>query len=317
MAKTYDKVRYIETSGFNPHYNLALESALMDAAKDGELIVYLWRNDNTVVIGRHQNAYLDVNVKKLVDAGGFLARRPTGGGAVFHDKGNLNFSFITSLSDYDVNENNDIIIRAVKKLGLFAEVNGRNDIVIDGRKFSGNAYLKTQTAALHHGTILISADTSKMSDFLNVKPDKLKGKGVASVKSHVVNLHDLDESIDVEAVKQAIKDVLTEKYGRILENSAVDEEKTDEFYKKYSDDLWLYGKDVKLESHKYKRFSWGYADVSFTLSGGVIKDIKVFSDSIFPDDIDAAIRALKGLNVLKENTGLNQVASDVLSLINE
>ena len=125
MAKTYDKVRYIETIGFNPHYNLALESALMDAAKDGELIVYLWRNDNTVVIGRHQNAYLDVNIKKLHDAGGFLARRPTGGGAVFHDKGNLNFSFITSLSDYDVNENNDIIIRAVKKLGLFAEVNGR------------------------------------------------------------------------------------------------------------------------------------------------------------------------------------------------
>lgn len=97
----------------------------------------------------------------------------------------------------------------------------------------------------------------------------------------------------------------------------MDEKKTDEFYKKYSDDLWLYGKDVKLQSHKYKRFSWGYADVSFTLSGGVIKDIKVFSDSIFPDDIDAAIRALKGLNVLKENTGLNQVASDVLSLINE
>lgn len=216
-----------------------------------------------------------------------------------------------------MNENNDIIIRAMKKLGLFAEVNGRNDIVIDGRKFSGNAYLKTQTAALHHGTILISADTSKMSDFLNVKPDKLEGKGVASVKSRVVNLHDLDESIDVEAVKQAMKDVLTEKYGRLTENSAVDEKKTDEFYKKYSDDLWLYGKDVKLQSHKYKRFSWGYADVSFTLSGGVIKDIKVFSDSIFPDDIDAAIRALKGLNVLKENTGLNQVASDVLSLINE
>ena len=124
-------------------------------------------------------------------------------------------------------------------------------------------------------------------------------------------------SFFVEAVKQAIKDVLTEKYGRLTENSAVDEKKIDEFYKKYSDDLWLYGKDVKLQSHKYKRFSWGYADVSFTLSGGVIKDIKVFSDSIFPDDIDAAIRALKGLNVLKENTGLNQFASDVMSLINE
>lgn len=135
MAKTYDKVRYIETSGFNPHYNLAVESALMDAAKDGELIVYLWRNDNTVVIGRHQNAYLDVNIKKLHDAGGFLARRPTGGGAVFHDKGNLNFSFITSLSDYDVNENNDIIIRAVKNSGFLRKSTDETTLSSTGESF--------------------------------------------------------------------------------------------------------------------------------------------------------------------------------------
>lgn len=317
MAKTYDKVYYIETSGFNPHYNLAVESALLETARDGVLVVYLWRNDNTVVIGRHQNAYLDVNVKKLSDNGGTLARRPTGGGAVFHDKGNLNFSFITGINDYSVSDNNDIILRAMKKLGLFAEVNGRNDIVIDGRKFSGNAYLKTQTGALHHGTILISADTSKMSDFLNVKADKLAGKGVSSVKSRVVNLKELDESIDVDKVKSAIKDVLVEKYGRIFENSAVDESKIDEYYKKYSDSVWLYGTDVKLDSHRYKRFSWGYADVKFTLTGAVISDIEVFSDSIFPDEIEKTKTQLKGLNVLERHEGLSEVSSDVLSLINE
>ncbi len=317
MTKTYDKVTIIETYGYNPHYNLAVESALLDGAKDGELVVYLWQNDNTVVIGRHQNAYLDVNVKKLVDAGGTLARRPTGGGAVFHDKGNLNFSFITGLTSYDVQKNNDIIISAMRKLGLDAVVNGRNDIVINERKFSGNAYLKTRTGALHHGTILISADTSKMSDFLNVKPDKLEGKGVASVKSRVVNLSELDNGIDVSKVKQAIRDVLTEKYGAIFADSAVDDKKTAEFFKKYSDPVWLYGKDVKLESHKYKRFSWGYADVSFTLSAGVVKDIKIFSDSIFPDEIEQAENQLKGANAFSENKSLNTVASDVLSLINE
>lgn len=313
----YDKVLYYETNGFNPHYNLAVESALLEDARNGVLTVYLWRNDNTVVIGRHQNAYLDVNVKKLYEEGGTLARRPTGGGAVFHDKGNLNFSFITSLESYDVNDNNDVILRAVRKLGPDAEVTGRNDIVTGGRKFSGNAYLKTNTGALHHGTILISADTSKMSGFLNVPPDKLEGKGVSSVRSRVVNLAELDENIDVFKVKEAILAVLEEKYGKICPIKEPDKNKVEAYYKKYSDREYLFGKNVKLDSRKYKRFSWGYADVNFTLSGGVIDDIEIFSDGINVDDIEKAKKELKGISVLEDNGDLSEVAYDVLSLINE
>lgn len=313
----YDKVLYYETNGFNPHYNLAVESALLEDARNGVLTVYLWRNDNTVVIGRHQNAYLDVNVKKLYEEGGTLARRPTGGGAVFHDKGNLNFSFITGLESYDVNDNNDVILRAVRKLGQDAEVTGRNDIVTGGRKFSGNAYLKTNTGALHHGTILISADTSKMSGFLNVPPDKLEGKGVSSVRSRVVNLAELDENIDVFKVKEAILAVLEEKYGKIYPIKEPDKKKVEAYYKKYSDREYLFGKNVKLDSRKYKRFSWGYADVNFTLSGGVIDDIEIFSDGINVDDIEKAKKELKGISVLEDNGDLSEVAYDVLSLINE
>ena len=313
----YDKVLYYETNGFNPHYNLAVESALLEDARNGVLTVYLWRNDNTVVIGRHQNAYLDVNVKKLYEEGGTLARRPTGGGAVFHDKGNLNFSFITGLESYDVNDNNDVILRAVRKLGPDAEVTGRNDIVTGGRKFSGNAYLKTNTGALHHGTILISADTSKMSGFLNVPPDKLEGKGVSSVRSRVVNLAELDENIDVFKVKEAILAVLEEKYGKIYPIKEPDKKKVEAYYKKYSDREYLFGKNVKLDSRKYKRFSWGYADVNFTLSGGVIDDIEIFSDGINVDDIEKAKKELKGISVLEDNGDLSEVARDVLSLINE
>lgn len=313
----YDKVLYYETNGFNPHYNLAVESALLEDARNGVLTVYLWRNDNTVVIGRHQNAYLDVNVKKLYEEGGTLARRPTGGGAVFHDKGNLNFSFITGLESYDVNDNNDVILRAVRKLGPDAEVTGRNDIVTGGRKFSGNAYLKTNTGALHHGTILISADTSKMSGFLNVPPDKLEGKGVSSVRSRVVNLAELDENIDVFKVKEAILAVLEEKYGKIYPIKEPDKKKVEAYYKKYSDREYLFGKNVKLDSRKYKRFSWGYADVNFTLSGGVIDDIEIFSDGINVDDIEKAKKELKGISVLEDNGDLSEVAYDVLSLINE
>ena len=313
----YDKVLYYETNGFNPHYNLAVESALLEDARNGVLTVYLWRNDNTVVIGRHQNAYLDVNVKKLYEEGGTLARRPTGGGAVFHDKGNLNFSFITGLESYDVNDNNDVILRAVRKLGQDAEVTGRNDIVTGGRKFSGNAYLKTNTGALHHGTILISADTSKMSGFLNVPPDKLEGKGVSSVRSRVVNLAELDENIDVFKVKEAILSVLEEKYGKICPIKEPDKNKVEAYYKKYSDRGYLFGRNVKLDSNKYKRFSWGYADVNFTLSGGVIDDIEIFSDGINVDDIEKAKKELKGISVLEDNGDLSEVAYDVLSLINE
>lgn len=313
----YDKVLYYETNGFNPHYNLAVESALLEDARNGVLTVYLWRNDNTVVIGRHQNAYLDVNVKKLYEEGGTLARRPTGGGAVFHDKGNLNFSFITGLESYDVNDNNDVILRAVRKLGQDAEVTGRNDIVTGGRKFSGNAYLKTNTGALHHGTILISADTSKMSGFLNVPPDKLEGKGVSSVRSRVVNLAELDENIDVFKVKEAILAVLEEKYGKIYPIKEPDKNKVEAYYKKYSDREYLFGKNVKLDSRKYKRFSWGYADVNFTLSGGVIDDIEIFSDGINVDDIEKAKKELTGFSVIDDNGKLSEVAYDVLSLINE
>ncbi len=313
----YDKVLYYETNGFNPHYNLAVESALLEDARNGVLTVYLWRNDNTVVIGRHQNAYLDVNVKKLYEEGGTLARRPTGGGAVFHDKGNLNFSFITGLESYDVNDNNDVILRAVRKFGQDAEVTGRNDIVTGGRKFSGNAYLKTNTGALHHGTILISADTSKMSGFLNVPPDKLEGKGVSSVRSRVVNLAELDENIDVFKVKEAILAVLEEKYGKIYPIKEPDKKKVEAYYKKYSDREYLFGKNVKLDSRKYKRFSWGYADVNFTLSGGVIDDIEIFSDGINVDDIEKAKKELTGFSVIDDNGKLSEVAYDVLSLINE
>lgn len=313
----YDKVLYYETNGFNPHYNLAVESALLEDARNGVLTVYLWRNDNTVVIGRHQNAYLDVNVKKLYEEGGTLARRPTGGGAVFHDKDNLNFSFITGLESYDVNDNNDVILRAVRKLGQDAEVTGRNDIVTGGRKFSGNAYLKTNTGALHHGTILISADTSKMSGFLNVPPDKLEGKGVSSVRSRVVNLAELDENIDVFKVKEAILAVLEEKYGKIYPIKEPDKNKVEAYYKKYSDREYLFGKNVKLDSRKYKRFSWGYADVNFTLSGGVIDDIEIFSDGINVDDIEKAKKELTGFSVIDDNGKLSEVAYDVLSLINE
>ena len=313
----YDKVVIYESSVYNPYYNLAVEGVLADTVRENELKVFLWSNGNTVVIGRHQNAYLDVNVKRLLKEGGLLARRSTGGGAVYHDRGNLNFSFVTARKSYDLAQNNAIILNAVKKLGLNAEVNGRNDIVIGGKKFSGNAYLKTPVYALHHGTVLISADTSKMSGYLNVNPDKLKGKGVASVRARVVNLAELNGRIDVECVKKAIIEVLNESFLSVekRELSELDSERISAVENEISRPEYIFGKNVKLGTAVYRKFDWGYADVHFTLCGGIISEIDLFSDALDTEAVESAKSLLSGASAADEFSSENQIASDVYGLI--
>lgn len=319
MCKMYDKVKIIQGTGLDPYHNLAVESALMDGVSDGELIVYLWRNDNTVVIGRHQNAYLDVNVGRLYEDGGKLARRPTGGGAVYHDANNLNFSFITGINSYDKASNNSIILDAVRLLGLDAEISGRNDIEIDGRKFSGAAYLKTNTAALHHGTVLIAVDTAKMTKYLNVKADKLSGKGVSSVRARVVNLSEIIDSITVDKVTDALIGVVYANYpfATVLGADEIDKKAVEQYKKKYSDNNYLFGRDVALSSNKYRRFGWGYADVHFTVDAGVIKDIIVYSDALDTGTIEGAENSLRGVSVLNAPAFDNEIAADLYGLINE
>ena len=177
------KIQIITTSNTDPYENLALEEYLMDTVEPGTCILYLWQNRQTVVIGQNQNAWQECKVKELEEDGGFLARRLSGGGAVFHDLGNLNFTFLLPRSEYDVARQSDVIVQAVRSFGLAAERSGRNDILVDGRKFSGNAYFKRGANAYHHGTLLIHVDMANLSRYLNVPADKLRSKGVRSVVS--------------------------------------------------------------------------------------------------------------------------------------
>lgn len=237
------KAKYIESNSTDPYFNLAVERVLFENAGADEIILYLWQNANTVVIGRNQNAYTECNLEVMKENGVRLARRTTGGGAVFHDLGNMNFSFImpTEMKTEGIPEK--LIMKSCTHFGIEAEITGRNDICTRGRKFSGNAFCQTKTTYLHHGTILVDADTSKMKDYLNVSKEKLASKGVKSVSSRVINLIDICPDLTIRAFWNSMKESFEEMYSGLISqmdfNEVKKDSQTEELRSFYSSDKWL------------------------------------------------------------------------------
>ena len=179
-------IRVYHGKSYDPHFNLAVEKHLLDRVAPGECILYLWQNQNTVVIGRNQNAWAECRTTLLESEGGKLARRLSGGGAVFHDVGNLNFTFLVRDEDYDVDRQLSVIQAACALAGIATEKSGRNDVLAEGRKFSGNAFYHHAGHAYHHGTLMVDVDKDKLGRYLSPPKAKLEAKGVASVRSRVV-----------------------------------------------------------------------------------------------------------------------------------
>ena len=165
------RLSIFEGVSFDPHYNLAVEQYLLETVAEDQCILYLWQNENTVVIGRNQNPWKECKTTLLSQEGGHLARRLSGGGAVFHDLGNLNFTFLLPQADYDLDKQLDVIQTAVSSLGISTERSGRNDVLAEGRKFSGNAFYKNGNQAYHHGTLLVNADMDKLSLLMLICPN--------------------------------------------------------------------------------------------------------------------------------------------------
>ena len=199
--------------GTDPYENLALEEALLNRVGEGELILYLWQNERSVVIGKNQNPWKECRTALLEQEGGHLARRLSGGGAVFHDLGNLNFTFLMSAQDYDLSCQLTVLERACQSLGILAERSGRNDLLADGRKFSGNAFYKHAGKAYHHGTLMVDVDLEMVQRYLSPSKAKVAAKGVDSVRSRVVNLKELVPSLTVEQLADALIDALVEVYA--------------------------------------------------------------------------------------------------------
>lgn len=277
------KTKIVFSESFDPWHNLALEEYLFREVKQNQVILYLWQNQNTVVIGRNQNAWKECRCSELEQAGGRLARRLSGGGAVFHDLGNLNFTFIMYKAEYDLEKQLRVILEAVKKFNIKAEFTGRNDLTVDGRKFSGNAFYFERDKAYHHGTILIDVDIHKLSTYLQVSKDKIVSKGVDSVQARVGNLSLFSSDISVEKMKHSLMTSFQELYGEIDVSPVMVNETTfdlQELYQKYSSWDWRYGKTPSFDILLTTRFAWGGIELGLSLKNGFIRDAKIYSDAM-------------------------------------
>ena len=208
-----EQLTYIETDNTHPYKNLAVEEYLLLHCREKECILYLWQNQNTVVAGRNQNVWKECLVSRLEQDNGHIVRRLSGGGAVYHDLGNLNFTFLVRKENYDVSKQLDVILKAVQKLGIAAEKSGRNDILADGRKFSGNAFYEKGNYCYHHGTLMVNVNMEDLSKYLTVSKEKLKSKGVDSVRSRVVNLSEYVPELSIDLLKEKLREAFGEVYG--------------------------------------------------------------------------------------------------------
>lgn len=295
--------KIVFSTTFDPWFNLALEEYLFRQLKPNQVILYLWQNQNTVVIGRNQNAWKECRCTELEQAGGKLARRLSGGGAVFHDLGNLNFTFIMDKAQYDLEKQLRVILEAVKKFNIKAEFTGRNDLTVDGRKFSGNAFYFERDRAYHHGTILIDVDIQNLSTYLQVSKEKIISKGVDSVQARVGNLKLFCDDITIEKMNQALISSFQELYSDVAESPIKVSDKTldlKDLYQKYSSWDWLFGKTPNFDILLTTRFPWGGIELGLTLKHGHISDAKIYSDAMNSHLIEQIALALNNIPLQKE-----------------
>ena len=288
------KIRYLCPEGTVPQRNLAIEEYLMGHVADGECVMSLWRSRQTVVVGRNQNIRRECRVDQLLAEGGQIARRLSGGGAVYHDLGNLNFSFMVRDPDYDVDRQLSVIAEALKEFGLSAEKTGRNDVTVDGRKCSGNAFLQEGRGHCHHGTLLISVSGADMAKYLTPDPGKLKSKGVSSVKSRVVNLQDLAPALTVDTVKPALIRAFGKVYGlepELLPDSELDWAAIDARTAELLSDEWLYGHDPACSMRSDRLyFPWGSGELVLDARKGKVAQATLYTDAL-DENLSAKVAA--------------------------
>ena len=306
----------IDTHNTDPRHNLALEEVLLRAVQPGQCTLYLWQNQRTVVIGRNQDAGAECRIRDLENDGGRLVRRLSGGGAVYHDLGNLNFTFLMSAEDYDLPRQLTVLERACQSLGIPAQRSGRNDLLADGRKFSGNAFYKHNGKAYHHGTLMVDVDLEMVQRYLSPSKAKLAAKGVDSVRSRVVNLREFVPTLTIPQLADALIAALAEVYaptpvgaviGRLAEEKTCQvchSERSEEsvlpspvppspvlpldvneldlcaLTEKYRSDAWLYGQKLPFTASVEDRFPWGGVELQLQVESGVIYSARVYTDAM-------------------------------------
>lgn len=276
------KTQIVFSESFDPWHNLALEEFLLHKVEKNQIILYLWQNQNTVVIGRNQNPWKECRCTTLEEDGGKLARRLSGGGAVFHDLGNLNFTFIMDRELYDLHKQLQVILGGVNSLGIQAEFTGRNDLTVDGKKFSGNAFYFEKDKAYHHGTVLVHVDGEKVGKYLQVSKEKMAAKGVESVQSRITNLRTYLPNLSIEEMKGTLAKSFQNLYGECPDPILISDTDYDlvELYTKYASWDWRYGKTPQFDLVLDTRFSWGGIELGLRFNKGCITESTIYSDAM-------------------------------------
>ena len=294
-------MKYIESNSTDPYFNLALEEYVFERLPKDESYFMLWQNANTIVIGKYQNAFEEINQKAVDEREIRVARRLSGGGAVYHDMGNLNFTFIVDRNDIEgLNFKVFVepVVETLRGFGVEAEFSGRNDILIKGMKISGNSQYVKKDRVMHHGCIMLDSDLEKVADALKVKEAKFKSKQSKSVRSRVTTINaNAPRRISMEEFKAALKarilgDESVEAYELTEEDLAAIERLRNE---KYATWEWNYGRAAQYEMTREEKFDSGLVTVNLTVRDGRIDGIRFYGDFFGNGEIEDLEQSLKGV----------------------
>ncbi len=308
---------FIDNKGINdPRINLAIEEYALKNLDSSQTYLLFYINEPSIIIGKNQNTIEEINLEYVEKNGIHVVRRLSGGGAVYHDLGNLNFSFITKddgESFHNFRKFTEPVIMALKKLGVNAELSGRNDIEVEGRKISGNAQFSTRGRMFSHGTLLFNSEMEHVVSALKVRKDKIESKGIKSIRSRVANISEfLKEKITIEQFRLLLLQSIFEGNKEIPEYvlTREDWEKINQLSReRYQNWDWNYGKSPKFNLQRTHRFSVGQIDVRLEVNKGLIENCKIYGDFFGVGDISEIEAKLK--NIRYEKAAIEQALADV------
>ena len=298
---------YLETGSQDPYFNLAFEEFVLSTRTSGDYLL-LWQNANTVVLGQNQNAEEEINRAFIEQHHIHVVRRSTGGGAVYHDLGNLNYSFISDAGTHCLDSLQRFmqpVVLALRGLGLDAAVSGRNDILIEGRKVSGTAQRLMKGRILHHGTLLFDSDPDMITGSLNADPEKFRSKSSKSVRKRIGNIRDfLKGDMDLPAFWKYLREALSGNgfvQGSLSDTElAAVESIADAKYRTWA---WNFGDSPQYDLHNRCRFSSGTLEVALSVEHGIITDITFFGDFLSTVPLKDLSNALCGCHYREEDIG--------------